>query len=403
MKLMRVVILGGNVAGSNAAEIIKKENPKVEVEIFGEESYFNYSRVKLPAFLCGRVQEDDLVSCNAQWYQSRKIKFNKSYRATQILPQEKRVLFENGKETTYDKLLLCIGSTSNVLPIPVANRKGLFTLKTLDDALKIQAYAKTKKTAIVIGGGLLGLEIAKGLTDLKLGVTVLEFFPRLLPRQLDVEGAEMLEQILGDFGIKVGLKASAKEITGEDDLVVKLADGREFKSDLIVMAAGVKPNIELARKSGINVNKGILVNNKMETNLADIYAAGDCAEYKGIVWGIIPVAFEQSKVAALNIMGKDTEYNDVVPSNTLKIIGVDLTSIGRVTPEEKLPEELKFVEKEKRIYKKIVIDGNYLVGAILLGDRANQTTLMKLIKEKIDISPFKNKILDADFDLNQYL
>jgi nitrite reductase (NADH) large subunit len=213
----------------------------------------------------------------------------------------------------------------------------------------------------------------------------------------------MLEKILGYFGIKVGLKASAKEITGEDDLVVKLADGREFKSDLIVMAAGVKPNIELARKSGINVNKGILVNNKMQTNLADIYAAGDCAEYKGMVWGIIPVAFEQSKVAALNIIGKDTEYSDVVPSNTLKIIGVDLTSIGRVTPEEKLPEELKFVEKEKRIYKKIVIDGNYLVGAILLGDRANQTTMMKLIKEKMDISQFKNKILDADFDLNQYL
>ena len=400
---MRVVILGGNLAGSNAAEVIKKEEPKVEVEIFGEESHFNYSRVKLPAFLCGRVQEDELVTCNAQWYRSRKIRFNKNYRAIQIIPEEKRVLFENGKETTYDKLLLCIGSTSNVLPIPVANRKGLFTLKTLDDALKIQAYAKTKKTAIVIGGGLLGLEIAKGLTDLELGVTVLELFPRLLPRQLDVEGAEMLEKILGDFGIKVGLKASAKEIIGEDDLVVKLADGREFKSDLIVMAAGVKPNIELARKSGINVNKGILVNNKMQTNLADIYAAGDCAEYKGIVWGIIPVAFEQSKVAALNIMGKDTEYNDVVPSNTLKIIGVDLTSIGRVTPEEKPPEELKFVEKEKRIYKKIVIDGNYLVGAILLGDRANQTTMMKLIKEKIDISQFKNKILDADFDLNQYL
>ena len=169
------------------------------------------------------------------------------------------------------------------------------------------------------------------------------------------------------------------------------------------MAAGLKPNTELARKSGINVNKGILVNNKMQTNLTDIYAAGDCAEYNGMVWGIVPVAFEQSKIAALNIIGKDTDYSDVVPSNTLKIIGVDLTSIGRVTPEEKLPEELKFVDKEKRIYKKIVIDGNHLAGAILLGDRTNQTTMMKLIKEKIDVSPFKTKILDAKFDLNQYL
>lgn len=400
---MRVVILGGNLAGSNAAEIIKKEDPKVEVEIFGEESYFNYSRVKLPAFLCGRVQEDDLITCNAQWYRSRKIKFNKNYRATQILPEEKRVLFANGKETPYDKLLLCIGSTSNVLPIPGVNRKGVFTLKTWDDALKIQTYAKPRKTAIVIGGGLLGLEISKGLRDLNLDVTVLEIFPRLLPRQLDVEGAEMLGKILGDFGIKVGLKASAKEIAEEKELVVKLTDGREFKSELLVMAAGVKPNTELARKSGINVNKGIIVNDKMQTNIPDIYAAGDCAEYDGKVWGIIPVAFEQSKIAALNIIGKNTNYNEVVPSNTLKIVGVDMTSIGRVTPEENLPEEIKVVDKERRIYKKLVVDGNQAVGAILLGDRTNQMAILKLIKDKINVSSFKNEILKSDFDLNKYL
>ncbi|NVM53473.1 MAG: NAD(P)/FAD-dependent oxidoreductase [Candidatus Helarchaeota archaeon] len=400
---MRVVILGGNIAGSNAADIIKKENPEIDVEIYTEESYFNYTRIKLPAFLCGTAKKDDLITCSAQWYNDRNLKYNRNYHATKILPQKKLIQFENGEKTTYDKLLLCIGSKSNILKIDGVDTDGLFTLKTLDDALEIRAYAKDKKSAIVIGGGLLGLEIAKSLSDLNLEITVLEFFPRLLPRQLDIDGAEMLQKILGDFKIEVGLNASTREITIEKQLTVKVADGREFKADFVVMAVGVNPNIELARKSGIKVNRGILVNEYMETNIKDIYAAGDCAEFNGRVWGIIPVAFEQSKIAALNILGKKVEYNEIIPSNTLKIVGVDLTSIGRVTPEEGLPEEIMFVDQAKRIYKKIVIDDNRVVGAILLGDRSNQSTIMKLIKNKIDVSQFKEKILDETFNLEDYL
>jgi nitrite reductase (NADH) large subunit len=338
----------------------------------------------------------------AQWYKEKNILFNQNCCATKILPDTKTVQFENGEETTYDKLLLCVGSKSSLLPIPGIQSKGFFTLKTLDDALKIRAYAKNKKSAIVIGGGLLGLEISKGLSDLKLSVTVLEYFPRLLPKQLDVEGAAMLEQILGDFNIKIGLKASPKEIIPDKKLVLKLEDGRKFEEDMVIMAVGVKPNIDLAKNSGIKVNKGILVNDYMQTNIDDIYAAGDCAEYNGRVWGIVPVAFEQAKIAALNIMGKPVKYSEVIPSNTLKIVGVDLTSIGRVTPEEKLPEEIKVVDNENRIYKKIVIDENHVVGAILLGDRTNQSTIMKLIKDKIDVSAFQEKILDSDFDLLKF-
>ena len=396
---MRVVIIGGNIAGSNAADIIMKENPEVDVEIYTEESYFNYTRVKLPAFLCGMAKTDDLITCNANWYRERNIKYNKNHRVTKLIPKKRRVQFDNGKETTYDKLLLCMGSKSNILKILNAETEGLFTLKTLDDALKIRAYAENKNSAIVIGGGLLGLEIAKSLSDLGLEVTVLEFFPRLLPRQLDIEAAEMLERILGDFNIKIGLNASTREIIIGKQLKVKVADGREFAADLVVMAVGVNPNIEVAEKSGIKVNKGIIVNKYMQTNIEDIYAAGDCAEFNGRVWGIIPVAFEQSKIAALNIIGKKVEYNEIVPSNTLKIVGVDVTSIGRVTPEFELPEEIKFIDQENRIYKKIVIDDNKVVGAILLGDRRNQSTILKLIRDKIDVSQIKEKILDENFKL----
>ncbi len=396
---MRVIILGGNIAGSNAADIIKKENPTIDVEIYTEETYFNYTRIKLPAFLCGMCTHEELITCTAQWYEERNILYHKNYQATKILPEKRKVLFDNGEETSYDKLLLTIGSVSNVLPIPGVNKQGVFTLKTLNDALKIKAYSKDKNSAIVIGGGLLGLEIAKSLSDLKLDVTVLEYFPRLLPRQLDVEGAEMLQEILGDFNIQVGLNAATKEISGETPLIVKLTDGREFTADIVVMATGVRPNTELAKTAGIQVNRGIIVDDYMQTNIEHIYAAGDCAEYNGRVWGIIPVAFEQSKVAALNIAGKQVKYNEVVPSNTLKIVGVDLTSIGRVTPEQSLPEEIKFVDKTKRIYKKIVLDDNRVVGAILLGDRTNQSLIMKLIKEKIDVSAFKTKILEPAFSL----
>ncbi|NVM31060.1 MAG: NAD(P)/FAD-dependent oxidoreductase [Candidatus Helarchaeota archaeon] len=400
---MRVVILGGNIAGSNAADVIKKENPEVDVEIYTEESYFNYTRIKLPAFLCGMVKEDDLITCSAKWYDDRNVKYKKNHRATKILPKKKIVQFENGEQTNYDKLLLCIGSKSNILSIDGVDTDGLFTLKTLDDALKIKDHTKDKDSAIVIGGGLLGLEIAKSLNDLNLKVTVLEFFPRLLPRQLDIEGAEMLRQILSDFNIDVALNASTREITIEGQLMVRVADGREFQADMVVMAVGVNPNIELAKQSGIKVNRGIIVDEYMQTNVKYIYAAGDCAEFNERVWGIIPVAFEQSKIAALNILGKKVKYSEIVPSNTLKIVGVDLTSIGRVTPEKNLPEEIKFIDPDKRIYKKIVLEEGRIVGAILLGDRSNQSTIMKLIKTKTDITKFKERILDMDFDLQKYL
>ncbi|MFX1294722.1 MAG: NAD(P)/FAD-dependent oxidoreductase, partial [Promethearchaeota archaeon] len=341
---MRVVIIGGNIAGSNAADIIKKEKSETDVEIYTEESYFNYTRIKLPAFICGMCKREDLMTCTAQWYQERNIKYNKNYYATKILPDKKIIQFDNGKETIYDKLLLCIGSKSIFLPIEGINIEGLFTLKNLDDAIKIRTYAKDKKTAIIIGGGLLGLEIAKSLRDLKLDITVLEYFPQLLPRQLDIEGANMLQRILGDFNIKVVLNADTKEIIKEKELIVKLADGREYKADIIIMAIGVKPNIDLAKKSGIKVKRGILVNEYMQTNIDDIYAAGDCAEYNGRVWGIIPVAFEQSKIAALNIVGRKVKYNIIIPSNALKIVGIDCTSIGRVTPEGNSPEEIKVID-----------------------------------------------------------
>jgi nitrite reductase (NADH) large subunit len=400
---MRVVILGGNIAGTNAANIIKQENPKIEVEIYTAESYFNYTRIKLPDFICGKCDTTDLTTASAKWYEERSIKYNRNYTATKVLPKKKIVEFENGEQTSYDKLLICIGSRSNMLPIPGTDAKGLFTLKTLDDALEIRAYSKGLMNAIVIGGGLLGLEIAKSISDLGLNVTVLEYFPRLLPRQLDVEGAEMLQQILQDFHISVGLKASTKEIDVEEDkLTVKLEDRREYTADMTIMAVGVRPNTELAKQSGLTVNRGILVNEHMETNIPDIYAAGDCAEFNGRVWGIIPAAFEQSKIAALNIVGKTTKYNEIVPSNTLKIVGVDMTSIGRVTPEDDLPEEIRVVDQQKRIYKKLVLDDNRIVGVILLGDRTNQSSIMKLIKENTEVSAFKQKILQKDFNLQDY-
>ncbi|MHA1379712.1 MAG: NAD(P)/FAD-dependent oxidoreductase [Candidatus Helarchaeota archaeon] len=405
---MRVVIVGGNIAGSNAGEIIKKENPEIEVELYTEEQYYSYSRIKLPSFICGRCKEHELVTCDHEWYKNRNISFNRNYKAIEILPEQKVICFENGEETTYDKLLLATGSKSNILPIPGIDKKGIFTLKTLDDAKHIIEDATRNKSAIVVGGGLLGLETAKGLADLNLDVIMCEYFPRLLPKQLDREGAEILKQILEDFNIKVILGANTKEITGDEKLTIKLVDGREATADMIVFSVGVKPNTELAKNAGIKVNRGILVDKYMRTNRKDIYAAGDCAEFNNRVWGIVPVAYEQSKIAALNIIGKETEYDEVIPSNTLKIVDVDLTSMGIVTPETvlkngKLTQQMRKLDKDKRIYKKIVIQDNKLIGAILLGDKTNQMAIKKMIKSKISVASFKGKILKSDFNPKKYL
>ncbi len=398
---MKVVIIGNGVAGTFTAQNVRNLDNDVEIEIISQENYPYYTRVKLPEFISRQVTVEDLIVFNKDWYESKNIKVNLNKKVKRIHTRHKHVLIENQKDpVSYDKLVLATGSVPNIPPIKSAVemlKNGVFTLRNIDDALKIQRYLEKKgvKKAVIIGGGLLGLELAKQIKNCGLDTTVVEFFPRLLPRQLDAECGDLLKNEIENMGIKVVLNAATEEILG-NGLVkgIRLKDGEEFNADVVLIQAGIRPTIGLAKEANLNTNRGIVVNEILESSVKDIYAVGDCVEYKSQTWGIIPAAIEQSKIVASTVLGKkDIQYKGTIPKNTLKIMGIDLTSVGVFDPSSEEGagwEILKKADKENCCYQKIVLKDNKLKGAILFGDTKAIAFVNKNIGEEVGINEVKN-------------
>ena len=399
--LMKVVIIGNGPAGVTAAKTIRDCDSSVEITVYSNERHPYYFRPKLPDLLGGSVNPSEIYAYSEEWYRKRNIDVHLGVEVTQILPPEKEIVLATGERVIYDKLLLATGSHCFVPPIHGVEKSGVFTLRTIDDAVAIKEYAKNKKRAIVIGGGLLGLEASRALRSLGLEITVVEFFPRLLPRQLDEEGASLLKTKMEEMDFQVILGAESGEILGEDRAAgLMLKDERIVNGDLVLISAGIRTNAEVAQRAGIAVDRGVLVDERMKTNIDGIYAAGDVTEFQKRMWGIIPAAIDQAKVAASNIAGQtEVIYTGTVPYTTLKVVGIDLTSIGTVTPEGEEFEEVRKTKSREGIYKKLVLRDGKIVGAIFLGDRSDVTPVNKLINEKLDVSKHTHRLLDDDFDL----
>lgn len=394
---MKVVIIGNNVAGTFSAQNLRFLNDDIEIEVFTQEQYPYYTRIKLPELIPEKVTIDNLIVFKEDWYNVKRINLHLNKKAVNIDPKNKTIFFEkDGEPVLYDKLILALGSTPNIPPIKNAREmkdeiKGVFTLRTIDDALKIRDYIEkfAVKKAIIIGGGLLGLELASQINDCNLDTTVVEFFPRLLPRQLDEECGMMLKDEIESRGIKVILNAATEEILG-DGMVngIKLKDGRKFNSDIVLIQAGIRPIIDLAKSANIKTDRGIIINEFLETSEKDIYAVGDCVQYKDQIWGIIPACMEQSKIVAASVLElKKVEYEGTTPKNTLKIVGIELTSIGTIDPikEEGAGWEiLKKSDKKDCCYQKIVLKDNKLKGAILFGDNKAISYVYKKMEQDVD-------------------
>jgi nitrite reductase (NADH) large subunit len=404
---VKFVIAGNGIAAITAARTIGAASPGGQIEIFTDAPRPFYLRPRLIPFLAGRVKLDDLFIYSPDWYASRGIAVHLAVRVASLDAGERRVHLENGDAVTYDRFLLAVGSHPFVPPLEGVDQQGVFTLRSIDDALMIKRHAETclsagQREAVVVGGGLLGLECAQALTSLGMQVTVLQGGPWLLHKQIDREAAEILEGQLERLGIRCLSDVVPVAVLSNGGVSgVLLKDGHRVSARLVLCAAGVRSNLEVARASGLQVKQGVLVDDQMRTSASQVYAAGDVAEYDGELWCIIPAAVEQARVAGANMVTEGSAtYQGTVPSTTLKVVGLDLTSIGVISGEEEGFEEVRKADPGRGTYEKLVLQDGRIVGAIVLGSKQRVPAIASLIREGTHVSGQRDRLLDDEFDLS---
>lgn len=382
------LIIGNGGAGVNTAKKIREINPAGEITIVSKDSHPMYYRPKLIEYLAGRTDLEAITMFKADWYESRRIE-NVLGRAVESIDAKGRyVTLTDGAELVWDRLVLATGAVSSVPPIKGSDREGVFTVRTVEDCDAIMAACGLASAAgsaatcagpvrevILIGGGLLGLETGNALIERGLRVRVVEFFDRLLPRQLDTDCAALLASMLWEKGFELHLGAVTESIDGEPGAMKAIfRDGRVVEGGLVVISAGIRSETALAKAAGIAVDRGIIVDTQMETSVKGIYAAGDCAQFNGVVYGIWPACLEQAAVAGAVVAGGSSVYAGTVHTTQLKIAGIDLVSMGNIDADGKLRSE---VTAGEGIYRKLVFDGERLVGVILFGDVSERRELAK--------------------------
>ncbi len=375
--MTRYLIIGGGIAGTTAAAAVRAEDVNGQITILSEESHRLYSRIMLPNYLAGRVDREKLFMKREAWYSENGIEIRTGEKAASIDAENKKVILENGAAVEYDKLLLANGASSFIIPFPGHDLEGVQAMRTIEDVDQLVAATEGGKKVVLIGGGLLGLEMAAALSHRGAQVTVIEVFAWLLPRQLDPEGGEVLKKILERQGLSFRLDAKVESILGEGTVrAVKLPD-EELPAAAVLMSAGVRPNLDLAKTADIEVDKGVIIDEKTRTSVSDIFAAGDCTEYKGRPYGVWPAAEEQGQTAGTVMTGGEASYTGTTMGQSLKVSGVQVFSAGEINAEGDATEERTSTEDT---YRKVVKnkDGK-IIGAVLIGDVSERRKLQEEI------------------------
>lgn len=371
------LIIGNGVAGTTAAQEIRKHDGQGRITMVTEEAIPFYSRIRLPDYVAGIAEFPDLVIRKTQWYEDHKIDLKTGVTIININHADRQATDQNGNVWRYDRLLIASGSRSFIPPVPGSTLKHVFALRTADDAQAMVAAAAPGKSAVVIGGGLLGLEAAHALIKRGLNVLVVEFADRLLPRQMDAKGAVLLKEMLEKQGFEFRLDAKTRKITGDTAATgVELESGEVLDAGMVLFSTGVRSNLDLPSKLGLETDRGVVVNSRMETSVAGIYAAGDVAQFEQINFCIWPEAQEQGRVAGANMAGGVVNFETIIPSNRLKVAGIDLGSAGEIDPEDRLDSE---IEKSDGVYRKMVRKEGKLVGCIMLGNTDGFSSVVKQI------------------------
>ncbi len=390
-----LVLIGNGMAGMRTIEeVLKLEPDKYNITVFGEEPYGNYNRIMLSPVLANEKTLEEVMLNDDNWYTEHNIRFEKGKKVTEIHRTGKEVIAEDGTVVPYDKLLIATGSTSFMLPLPGADKQGVIGFRDVKDVDIMVDAAKHYKKAVVIGGGLLGLEAANGLMKQGMDVTVVHIMDSLMERQLDKPAAKMLQKSLEEKGMRFLMSHATEEILGDERVAgLKFKDGSVIEADLLVMAVGIKPNFKLAKSAAIHSERGIVVSDTMQTFDPNIYAIGECVQHRGTTYGLVAPLFEQAKVAANHLAELGyARYEGTVTSTMLKVTGIDLFSAGDFIGDEDT-DELLFHDVANGSYKKLILRDNVIVGACLYGDTIDGTWYFQMMKDGTNISDFRNTVL----------
>lgn len=390
----KVVVIGAGIAGVSAVESLRGVLPAAEITLVSDESELPYYRLNLTRYLAGEVSDGDLPIHPAAWYQERNVQLRLGVEASAIDLEKHVVELHNEAPLQFDKLLLATGASPFIPPLPGADRDGVTSLRTVGDARYILTACRNGAKCVCIGGGILGLETAGALARRGGDVTLLENHGWLLPRQLNRRAGEILDQRVAAMGIKLCTNAVTREILGNSRVQgVLLEDGSTVPAELVVIATGIRPNVELARRAGLKVEQGVVVDNRLTTSHPDVFAAGDVAEHRGLVYGIWGPSQFQGNIAALNMASGSVDFGGIPRSNTLKVLGIDLFSIGQVNAEE--PGFRVIDHEDADRYLRLVFRDNRLVGAVLLGTSALAAAVKRVVEDGRDLSALLAKCRTA--------
>jgi nitrite reductase (NADH) large subunit len=400
----KLVVVGNGMASARALEELLQLAPGLyDITVFGAEPHPNYNRILLSPILSGEQTFSDIVVNDLEWYRRHGIRLHLGQTVTRIDRAARRIVTADGVEAQYDRLLLATGSTPIVLPIPGADLDWVITYRDIADTLAMIAGAQRHHHAVVIGGGLLGLEAANGLRVRGMEVTVVHLMDWIMERQLDRTAAQMLQRSLEKRGIRFLLGRQSEAILGEGRRVRALRlkpvvgseprNGDALPADLVVMAVGIRPNTALAESVGLYCNRGIVVNDTMQTYDPRIYAVGECVSHRGVAYGLLAPLYEMARVCATHLAGMGIgRYAGSIMSTKLKVTGIDVFSAGEIA-DGKNTEEIVLVDAEGEIYKKLVIRDDRIVGGVLYGDTADGPRYLELLKEKTSIAAIRDRLM----------
>ncbi|MEO1488564.1 MAG: FAD-dependent oxidoreductase, partial [Pseudomonadota bacterium] len=391
----RLVVIGNGMAGCRAVEeILALEPARYAVTIFGAEPRVNYNRIMLSPVLAGEKTYDEIVINTAEWYAQNDITLVSGDPVIHIDREACQVVSRGGRIESYDRLLIATGSDPFVIPVPGKDLPGVVTFRDLDDVETMLAAAETSTKAVVIGGGLLGLEAAHGLSLRGMDVTVLHLMPTLMERQLDEAAGYLLKSELEGRGMTILTGADTAEILEKDGRVggVKLKDGTKIEADLVVMAVGIRPNATLAKASGLEVERGIVVDDHMVTSDPNILAVGECVQHRGACYGLVAPIWDMCRALAAGLATQPKPYEGSVTSTKLKVSGVDLFSAGDFSGGEDC-EDIVMRDAARGIYKRVVVKDDRVIGAVLYGDTQDGNWYFDLLKNQEDVSDIREALI----------